>query len=213
MEDNCLIDEIKKKDLDIEGLAKRAIEDKKSRDQVVYHLIADKNIMIYYHCYYILSYASEINPKLFYKYWDDFVSLLNHNNSYHRDIGMTLIANLVSVDTDGKFDNIFDKYISHINDKKFMTSQCCIKSLKKIAQERKDLIDAIVSVLLQIDDRTSYFKKQKELLKYGVLDIFQIVYNRSNHKNEIKLFIENCIESISPKTRNMAKKLKKESLL
>lgn len=204
---NSLIDEIKRKDLDIQRLAKRIIDNKGYRNEVVNYLMFNKNIMVYYHSYYVLSRASEIKPQLFYEYWNDFVELLGNKNSYKRDIGMILIANLITVDGERKFDNIFDKYIEHINDEKFMTAQCCVRNLKKIIQQRKDLIDNIVSILLKIQDTTSYPKKQKELLKYDILDIFKIVYDKAQDKDEIKLFIKNCLESISPKTKKMAKEI------
>ncbi|GAA0180140.1 hypothetical protein SH2C18_28860 [Clostridium sediminicola] len=204
---NSLIDEIKRKDLDIERLARRIIDNKGYRNEVVNYLMFNKNIMVYYHSYYVLSRASEIRPQLFYEYWNDFVELLGNKNSYKRDIGMILIANLITVDEERKFDNIFDKYIEHINDEKFMTAQCCVRNLKKIIQQREDLIDKIVSILLKIEDRTSYPKKQMELLKYDILDIFKIVYDKAQDKDEIKLFIKNCLESISPKTKKMAKEI------
>lgn len=206
---DSLLDEIKKKDVDIEIIAKKIIKDTGCRNEVVKQLMTNKDIMVYYHSYYILSRASEINPQLFYMYWDDFVTLLDNNNSYKRDIGMTMIANLIIVDIDKKFDNIFDEYINCINDEKFMIAQCCVKNLKRIIQQREDLIGEVVQILLRIDDITSYPQKQKELLKYDVLDIFDIVYEKVEDRNNIQLFIENCLESISPKTRKMAKKLVK----
>jgi len=62
--------------------------------------------MVYYHSYYIIARASEISPELFYEYWDDFATLLNHENSYHRDFGLSLIANLTKIDKINKFSNI-----------------------------------------------------------------------------------------------------------
>ncbi|OEH93381.1 hypothetical protein [Bacillus solimangrovi] len=205
-----LIDEIKRKDLDIEKIAEWLIQDSDRRNEVVKQLMTNKDIMVYYHSYYVLSRASEINPQLFYVYWDDFVALLSDNNSYKRDIGMTLIANLIVVDTDRKFDNIFEKYISLINDVKFMTAQCCVKNLKKIVNQREDMITGVVEILLQIDDVVSYPEKQKELLKYDVLDVLQSVYNKVDSKSEITLFIKNCLGSISPKTKKMAKKMERK---
>ncbi len=72
--------------------------------------------MVYYHCYYVISKASEEKPELFYDYWNEFVLLLDHQNSYHRDIGLTIIANLTKIDTDDKFSVIYEKYIEHFND-------------------------------------------------------------------------------------------------
>lgn len=214
MLEQCLIEQIKKKDIDIEYFAKTILDDEDCRNEVIHYLLTNRDIMVYYHSYYIVSFASEIKPQLFYVYWDDFISLLSHKNSYHRDIGMTLIANLVSVDSDNKFDNIFNEYITHINDEKFMTAQCCIKNLKKIIQYRQDLIGKVVGILLEIDDITSYPEKQKELFKYGILDIFDMIYDKVKveYKSKINFFIEDCLKSISPKTKKIAEKLRNKYL-
>ncbi|GMQ58728.1 hypothetical protein AN1V17_31230 [Vallitalea sediminicola] len=207
MIDNKFIEEIKKKDLDISALAKKTIDDKEYRDMVVLYLMTYKEIMVYYHSYYILAYASEIKPELFYEYWDDFASLLSHKNSYHRDIGMILIGNLIAVDTNNKLEDVFDEYIKCIDDEKFMTAQCCVRNLKKIVKYREDMIGKIGNMVLHIEDITSYTKKQTELLKYDILDLLDSIYDKAQDKTEINLFINDCIESISPKTKKMAKKL------
>ncbi|GMQ61611.1 hypothetical protein [Vallitalea maricola] len=212
MTDNLFIEEIKKKDLDIAALAEKIIDNKEYRDRIVLYLTTYKEIMVYYNSYYVLAHASEIKPELFYEYWNQFASLLNHNNSYHRDIGMTLIANVTAVDVDNKFDHIFDEYVKCIDDEKFMTAQCCVRNLKKILKYREELIEKISNMVLNIEHITSYPKKQTELLKYDILEIFDSVYDKVevDDKSKIDIFINECIESISPKTKKMAKRLKKK---
>lgn len=207
MIDNTFIEEIKKKDLDISALTEKIIDDKEYRDKVVLYLMTYKEIMVYYNSYYVLAHASEIKPELFYEYWEEFTSLLSHKNSYHRDIGMILIGNLIAVDTNNKLDDVFDEYIKCINDEKFMTTQCCVRNLKKIVKYREDMMGEIGNMVLHIEDITSYTKKQTELLKYDILDLLDSIYDKAQDKTEINLFINDCIESISPKTKKMAKKL------
>ena len=89
--------------LNIENLARITIYDGKLRGKIVYLMMNDPNIMVYDHPYYIIEKASETKPELFYNYWNDLVSLLKHENSYHHDFGLTLIANLTEVDTGNKF--------------------------------------------------------------------------------------------------------------
>lgn len=212
MNNNLLIQEIKKKDVDVEYFSNKIIEDEDSRNEVVKHLLTNKDIMVYYHCYYVVSMASERRPELFYVYWDDFVSLLKHRNSYHRDIGLTIIANLVSVDGKGYFDDIFEDYLRHIDDTKFMTAQCFLKNLVKIVKVREDLRPKIIETLLAVDEKASYPEKQRELLKYDILQIFDIIYMESNFKRSINSFIEDALNSKSPKTKKKAKELVKKYL-
>lgn len=212
MNNNLLIQEIKKKDVDVEYFSNKIIEDEDSRKEVVKHLLTNKDIMVYYHCYHVVSMASERKPELFYMYWDDFVSLLKHRNSYHRDIGLTIIANLVSVDDRGYFDDIFEDYLRHIDDTKFMTAQCFLKNLAKIVKVREDLRPKVIETLLAVDEKASYPEKQRGLLKYDILQIFDIIYMESNFKKSMNCFIEDALNSKSPKTKKKAKELVKKYL-
>lgn len=118
------------------------------RDFIIDQMLNNPKIMVYYHSYYILSHASEINPEQFYEYWDDFVSLLDHKNSYHRDCGLTLIANLTEVDIENRFLSIFDDYFKHINDAKFMAADCCVGNTVRILANKEELRDNIIKILL-----------------------------------------------------------------
>ncbi|SKC90119.1 hypothetical protein [Maledivibacter halophilus] len=210
MDKKILIEKIKDKNIDVENFVDKIIKEEYLKKEIIKQLLNNKDIMVYYHCYYIVSKASELRPEIFYQYWDDFAALMNHDNSYHRDIGLTIIANLISVDQDKLFDNILKDYLEHINDKKFMTAQCCIRNLVKIIKERIDLREIIVETLLNIDKKSSYPRKQKELLKYGVLEILDLVYDESNKRDAINTFIERSATSISPKTKKKAIELKRK---
>jgi len=127
-----LIKDISSADIDVKKFTSIVIEDAPTREAVVMLVLTHPHIMVYYHCYYILDQATLIRPELFYTYWDDFVPLLDHKNSYHRDIGMTLLANLTRVDEQCKFEFIFDPYFAHLHDAKFMTAVNCVQNSQKI---------------------------------------------------------------------------------
>lgn len=204
MDREALIEKIKDKNVDVDGFVGKAFEDEAIREEIVQQLLTHPHIMVYYHCYYIVSKASELKPELFYVHWHDFAKLLHHKNSYHRDIGLTIIAHLAKVDTLHLFDAIFNDYLSHIRDEKFMTAQCCVKNIEKIIKARKDLVPPIVDVLLQIDDDPFYPPKQNALLKYDVLVVLDAAYASYRQKEKIHTFIQASKESLSPKTRKKA---------
>ena len=85
--ENDLIIKISDKNVDIDKFADMALKDPQIRDNLVQWMLNNQKIMVYYHSFYILAKASQREPELFYHYWDDFISLLNHSNSYHRDFG------------------------------------------------------------------------------------------------------------------------------
>lgn len=214
METTGLIEKIRDKNLDVEYFANEVIAEESVRNEIVSQLLTNKDIMVYYHSYYIVSRASELNPELFLRYWDDFAQLLNHSNSYHRNIGLTIIANLVCVDENHLFDNILENYLGYIDDEKFMTAQCCLKNIGKIVKSRKDLREKIIQTLLKVDEICSYTEKQKALLKYDILSVMDLIYKESNVRTRelMNAFIESCEKSISNKTKKKAIELIKKYL-
>lgn len=99
MIDNDLINKIADKNVDVEHFSQLIISNAELRDLIVNLMMNNPKIMVYYHSYYIVEKSCKMNPELFYNYWDSFASLIKHENSYHRDFGLTLIANLTEVET------------------------------------------------------------------------------------------------------------------
>jgi len=202
-----LIENIAKKEFDVDDFVGLAIKDVSARDEIVHQMLTNPHIMVYYHCYYVVSKASQTHPKLFYRYWDRIAGLIDHKNSYHRDFAIIIIANLAKVDQEDRFSGIEDAYFALINDEKIMTGNCCVQNLLKIYRSKPGLREKIITLLLDIDDLCDYTAKQLALLKYDVLDIFDQVYEDAREKDTIKEFIRAQINSISPKTRKKAKEL------
>lgn len=200
-----LISKIADKNVNVDKFAQMIIDNTELRDGIVNLMLDNPKIMVYYHSYYITGKASEIRPELFYNYWDDFASLLNHGNSYHRDFGLTLIANLTEVDKKDKFASIFEDYFKCIDDPKFMTSRHCIQNTVKIMANKEEFKEDIINVLLNIDNLCNYTPKQKALLKSDIINVLDQFYIETEDKNKINKFVKDQLASISPKTKKCAK--------
>jgi hypothetical protein len=210
MKKSEIIEKIAEKELDLNQFVQLVINDENARNEVVRQMLTNPAIMVYYHCYYIVNKASQSYPEMFYPYWNDFAVLLQHENSYHRDFGLELIGNLTKVDNDNQFSEIDNQFFSLINDEKFMTGNYCVKNLLKIYQHKDDQRKRILETLLEIDNRCDYTEKQKGVLKADVLEIFDVIYDDVQEREDIRKFIREQANSISPKTRKMAKVLIKK---
>jgi hypothetical protein len=215
MQNNDLLKKIADKNVNIAEFAKMVIDDDSLRAEIVKQLLTNKNIMVYYHCYSIIDQASAEQPEFFYQYWDNFSALLHHQNSYHRDIGLTITANLTAVDSDRRFPGIIEDYLNHINDPKFMTALCMVRNTKKIIRNQPDLRKCIIDFLIGVDNRCSYPDKQKALLKCDIIEVLDEVYRACaretiQDQKRIKDFVRSEINSISPKTRKSAKDFTKK---
>jgi len=200
-------DAISEKDFELEHFVRLAVRDNDIRDEIIHQMVTNPDIMVYYHCYETASMASQQRPELFYPYWQDMVSLLKHENSYHRDFALTIIANLTQVDREDLFSDIFDAYFERFNDDKFMTAQCFVRNCKKILKHKRELRKKIAALLLDMENRCDYPVKQKELLKADILDALDEVFLEIPDRNEIYLFIKQAMDSLSPKTRKKAREI------
>lgn len=134
-----------------------AISQKDFRDILVKHLLDNESINVYYHSYLILNETTKSMPSLFYYYWDKFSLLLQYDNSYHRNYGMDLIANLISVDKDNNFDLIIDDYYKQLYDDKVSTIKYCIRNTATIIKYKPQLTTIIISKIidsLRINDNS-----------------------------------------------------------
>ena len=199
--------EISAKDADIEAFTDGVLRDGQLREAVLDLLFSRSEIMIYYHCYYIIDAASGRMPGLFYDRFDEFAALLDHKNSYHRDIGLSVIANLSAADTGGKTAELLGRYAGHLRDSKFMTAQCCVRGLGRIAAQRPELAPRIAGLLtgagLPSDD-CPYTEKQLALLGAGIIEAFEPLFPGSGFDAELTAFAEARLKSISPKARKAA---------
>jgi hypothetical protein len=201
------LSEIAKRDFDLPLFVVEVLHDKAVRDEVVKQMVYNPDIMVYYHCFYILETASLKQPSLFYPYWPEFSALLNHSNSYHRDFALILLATLAAVDAENHFMEIEKKYISLINDKKFMTALCCLHNLARIVRARPDLLPSVVMQLLRHEKTSPYTPKQEALFNAGILSLVRQGYLAKTIPPAVVAFIESQLASLSPKTRKQAKDL------
>ena len=205
-----LIEKIAEKDFDVDRFIQLAIHDGNARNEIVYQMLTNPTIMVYYHCYYVIDKASQEQPEKFYPYWGDIAELLHHENSYHRDFALEIIGNLTKVDQENRFADIEDDYFSLVNDEKFMTGNCCVKKMLKIYRHKAEQRDRIIAILLDIDNRCDYTEKQMGVLKADVLEIFDEIYDEIPLQDEINEFIRAEVNCVSPKTRKKANELIKK---
>ncbi len=84
---------------------------------------------------------------LVYSFLDDFIQMMDDENSYFRTRGLQLIAANARWDEDNKIDEVIDKYLKHIMDEKPITARQCIQALPEIAQYKEGLKADIVEAL------------------------------------------------------------------
>ena len=191
------------KDPQLEEAVEVAMSDAELREELLAGLLC-KQDMYRYNCFKVLFEVSEKAPTLLYPRWDDFVELLHSDNSYHRSIGLRIIANLTSVDTAKRFDAIFEPYFALLDDEKIITARYLAGSAAAVGRFRPDLQPRISEKLLAVDG-THHSKGRKDLLKGDIIRTLDTFFEDSPDRARILAFADAQLESSSPKTRKGAK--------
>lgn len=199
-----LLSKISKKDFDKAYFVDWVLNDDGIRDILVEEMLTNKKIMVYYHCYDVISEASEKAPELFYKDWLKYEALLHHANSYHRDIGLTMIANLAALDNQA-IDKIIEDYMALLQDEKFMTAECCLKNLEKIILSQPKYGQPLMERVLEMTTVSRYTEKQQALFNGKIIEVIDHVYHLLDNRTIMNEFVLKHVDSISPKARKTAK--------
>ncbi|HLN45676.1 MAG TPA: hypothetical protein VK209_08220 [Candidatus Sulfotelmatobacter sp.] len=107
---------------------------------------------IRYTCAGLLVNLSEKHPEKLYDHMDFFVGLLDSNYRILKWNGMAAISNLCKIDVKKKFDMIFDKYYSFLNDEYMVTVANVVANSAKIAQAKPYFVPQITRELLRVQE-------------------------------------------------------------
>ena len=157
----------------------------------------------------VLKHISEEQPEILYPKYDFLANLLDSDNHYHRYIAINILANLAVVDSENKFEKIFDKYFSNIDGNRTMVAGQAISNSGKIAKAKPNLRIKITERLLNIEK--THKGKQMDLIKAYAIEAFNKYFTESADKQEILDFVTAQLENKSPKTRKFAKDFLKKN--
>ena len=115
----------------------------------------------------IISESQETDE--WYKYFDDFASLLNHPKSLVRNRVLYILAANAQWDEGNRFDSIITDFLSHITDEKPITVRQCIKALAQVGLAKPQYIPAILSCL-QSADLSKYKDSMRPLIEKDIAE-------------------------------------------
>ena len=193
--------DLDKKDADIKKLAANALNDGELFKELMNGILSKDNTTRQ-NSFKVLQIISEENPEFLYPYWDQFSEMLKSKNNYHKYIAIYLLADLTAVDSQNKFEEIFDDYFMILGEDKTMTASHVALNSSKIVLNKPELQDKIIDILLNID--SIHQGKQKDLIKAYVIEALRKMYPDLKDKEKVMKFIEEQLDSSSPKTRDLA---------
>lgn len=139
--------------------------DSEKQIESLFEGLVSKDDKYRYNCLLLLEKITAKKVSWIYDRWDFLVGLLDSSNSYHRNISLILLANLSLSDSENRFENILDKYLSHCNDEKFITQRQCIQNVWKIAVNKPVYKEKIISHLKNLN-----YGKHSNLIEMDIQD-------------------------------------------
>ena len=106
---------------------------------------------IRYGCGSVLMKLSEKHPAKLYPFFDVFTGLLESKYRILTWQAMAIVANLCSVDSEKKFDEIFDRYFQFIHDEYMVTVANVVGNASKIVLAKPYLAIKITHELLKVE--------------------------------------------------------------
>ncbi len=206
-DENKYLQIVSETNADISPYFNLAINQEDFRDILVKHLLNTDSINVYYHSYLILNKVTKTEPSLFYHYWDNFSSLLSYENSYHRNYGMELIANIVIVDKENLFEQIIDDYYKQLADEKISTIKYCISNSATIIKAKPKLATNIIFRIiasLRVNDNT---EKHQNFLISAFLKLLFSINNDVIDKIVVNDFLNDILNST--KSKKLIREIKK----
>jgi len=198
-----MLEELSKKSVNIESVAKRALDDEKALSTLLEGLTS-KNETIRENSFKTLLLISEKHPEVLYPKWDFFVEMIDSDNAYWKYIAIYIIANLTRIDIKNKFEEIFDDFYHLLNDKSMIPAAHLAGNSGKIAQAKPKLQTKITNKLLSMY-KTHHVPERRDLIKGYAIESFSEYFEEAENKNKIIDFVKKQLNCKSPKTRKIAK--------
>lgn len=179
------------------SLTKEELKEKVKKDfnllPIVIKGMSSEKAAIRYGCGKVLMDLSEEKPEKLYQNMDFFVKLLDSKYRIITWQAMAIIANLTVVDKNKKFDSIFDKYFSFINNDYMVTVANIVGHSGRIANAKPYLIPKITKQLLKVENIkiTPHLTDEcKRVIAEKAIISFDMFFDQVKNKEEIFSFIK-----------------------
>ncbi|HJX23420.1 MAG TPA: hypothetical protein VJ574_03310 [Candidatus Bathyarchaeia archaeon] len=192
-----LLERLADKSMTKEELLRKVRQDLSLLPEVVEGVSSPK-AAIRYGCARALMDLSEEHPEKLYPYMEHFIGLLDSKYRILIWNAMAIIANLTSIDKDRKFDDIFDKFYSFLNDEYMVTVANVVGHSGKIALAKPQLAQKIADELLKVEgiSTTPHLTEEcKRVIAEGSIKSLSLFFDKIEDKERVIAFVRRQIDS------------------
>jgi len=175
--------------------------------------VGSSKATVRYGCAKVLMDLSEEHPEKLYPYFDSFTDLLDSKYRILTWNALAIIADLTRVDTDKKFDAIFDKYYSFLDNDYMVTVANVVGNSGKIALAKPYLIPKITDKLLKVQDISTLphlTEECKRVIAQHAIKTLDLFFDRIDQKERVISFVKVHLDSPRKKLRTAAENFLKK---
>jgi len=146
-----------------------------------------------YSCASTLVELSQKHPDILYPYIDNFVDLLDSKHRILTWNALAAIANLTAMDSDHKFDAIFDKYYNFLANQYMVTVANVVANSARIAANKPYLANKITQELLKVQNlqTTPHLTEEcKLVIAEQAIKTFRTIIKLTQDKKDIVAFAQ-----------------------
>jgi len=168
---------------------------------------------IRYGCAKVLMDLSEAEPEKLYPYIDFFINLLESKYRILTWNAIITIANLTKVDTKNKFDSIFNKYYSYLDNEYMVTVANVVGNSGKIVIAKPYLAQKITDKLLKVENIsiTPHLSEEcKRVIAEHTIKSFDVFFPQIEQKEKVISFVKKHLNSSRKSLRTESEKFLKK---
>jgi hypothetical protein len=160
--------------------------------------VSSSRAAVRYGCVTVLTDLSQAYPEKLYPHMDFFIALLDSKYRILTWNAMAIIANLARVDKDRKFEVMFRKYYSFLNDEYMVTVANIVGHSGKIALAKPYLTQRIADELLKVEriSTTPHLTEEcKRVIAEKAIESFDVFFGHIDAKKKIIDFVKSQLNS------------------
>jgi hypothetical protein len=164
--------------------------------------VSSQKAAVRYGCASVLVDLSAKYPEKLYPHMDKFIALLESKHRILTWNAMAAIANLCCVDKDKKFDAVFDKYFSFLNNDYLVTVANVVGNSGKIASAKPYLVPKIAGELFKVENTSTtphLTEECKRVTAEKTVEAFSQFYNEMDPVDKAKALSFVKRQTISPR--------------
>ncbi|HYK87591.1 MAG TPA: hypothetical protein VE398_02400 [Acidobacteriota bacterium] len=203
MQASDILEKIAKTGSDREKIAAELAVDPGAIPAIIGGLNADKP-EVRFGCSKVLRLISMKKPAILYPHMDFFIAMLEHNNTFLRLDAARVIANLATVDSEGRFERIFDKFFAPISGPTMIPAANVIGVAPGIARARPQLADKIAVEILKVAGARYATRECRNVALGHAIKSLDQFYDLLEHKAPVAQLIKRQLKNTRPATRKKA---------